>query len=263
MGFPATLLLGAIAGVTIVLGLPIARTRNLSPTWRAFLNALATGVLVFLLWDVITGATEPIDAALGTARDGHPATFIVLLALFAGGFAAGLMSLVYFEARFLRRRPSAAPDQSIAPARLSLMIAIGIGVHNFAEGLAIGQASRAGAIGLAAVLIIGFGLHNATEGFGIAAPLAGGERPSWAFLGLAALIGGGPTFLGTLLGYSFTSDPVFVLCLALAAGSIFYVVGELLHVGRRFELRELAMWGVLLGFFAGYGTDLIVSWAGA
>ena len=54
-----------------------------------------------------------------------------------------------------------------------------------------------------------------------------------------------------------------MLCLALAAGSIFYVVAELLHVGRRFDLRELVMWGVLLGFFAGYGTDLIVSWAGA
>ena len=263
MGFSSTLLLGAIAGFTIILGLPIARIPNPSPRWRAFLNALATGVLVFLLWDVITAATQPIDATLVTARDGHPAKFVTLLVLFTGGFVIGLMSLVYFEGRFLRRQTGRMAGQSGAPARLALMIAIGIGVHNFAEGLAIGQASRAGAIGLATVLIVGFGLHNATEGFGIAAPLAGGARPSWAFLGLAAVIGGGPTFLGTLVGYSVTSDPVFVLCLALAAGSIFYVIAELLHVGRRFEMRELAMWGVLFGFFAGYGTDLIVSWAGA
>ena len=110
------------------------------------------------------------------------------------------------------------------------MIAIGIGVHNFSEGLAIGQASRSGAIGLATILIVGFGLHNATEGFGIAAPLAAvGARPTWAFLALAGVIGGGPTFLGTMLGYSVKSDAVFVLFLALAAGSIFYVIAELLQ----------------------------------
>ena len=66
-----------------------------------------------------------------------------------------------------------------------------------------------------------------------------------------------------MLGYSVRSDAVFVLFLALAAGSIFYVVSELLHVGRRFALREVAMWGVFLGFLAGYGTDLILTWGGA
>jgi ZIP family zinc transporter len=130
--------------------------------------------------------------------------------------------------------------------------------------LAIGQSARSGEIGLATVLIIGFGLHNATEGFGIAAPLTTeAERPSLGFLALAGLIGGAPTFLGTHLGFSVKSDAVFVLCLALAAGSIFYVVSELLHVGRRFQSRELAMWGIFLGFFAGYGTDLILTWGGA
>ena len=104
MGFSSTVLLGAIAGFTIILGLPIARIPNPSPRSRAFLNALATGVLVFLLWDVITAATQPIDATLATARDGHPAKFVTLLVLFTGGFVIGLMSLVYFEGRFLRRQ---------------------------------------------------------------------------------------------------------------------------------------------------------------
>jgi ZIP family zinc transporter len=124
------------------------------------------------------------------------------------------------------------------------MIAIGIGVHNFSERLAIGQGSREGAIQLAAVLLIGFGLHNLTEGFGIAAPLTIASRPSWSFLGLAGLIAGGPTFLGTVLGYSVQSTSVFVLCLALAGGSILYVIAELFHVGRRFRLPELVTWGV-------------------
>lgn len=263
MNLATTTFLGAIAGFTIYLGLPIARLRNPSRSWQALLNASATGILLFLLWDVITKATEPIDAALGEAKDGHAARFVALLVLFALGFGVGLLGLVAFERRFIRPAATEARSGAVSPARLALMIAVGIGVHNFAEGLAIGQAARGGAIGLATILIVGFGLHNATEGFGIAAPLSGSSVPSWAFLGLAGLIGGGPTFLGTLLGYSVKAEPVFVLCLALAAGSILYVVAELFHVGRRFALRELAMAGVVLGFFLGYWTDLLLTWAGA
>jgi ZIP family zinc transporter len=263
MSFPLTILLGAIAGFTIFLGLPIARLKNLSPGWQAFLNALATGILVFLLWDIISKATEPINTALSAAQAGQPANFIILVALFAAGLGVGLLSLVYFETTYIRRVADQAMRQEATPTQLSLMIAVGIGLHNFSEGLAIGQASRAGALSLAAILIIGFGLHNMTEGFGIAAPLTAGPRPSWTFLALAGLIGGGPTFLGTVLGYGIQSQPVFVLCLALAAGSIFYVIAELLHAGRRFKLRELGMWGVLLGFMAGYLTDLLLKWGGA
>jgi zinc transporter, ZIP family len=263
MTLALTVLLGAIAGFTIYLGLPFARLQNPPRSLQAFLNAIASGILVFLLWDVLSKAHEPIETAMDTARKGHPSDFITLLVLFAGGFGVGLLSLVYFERHVIRRAAQNTRSGEVTPVQLALMIATGIGLHNFSEGLAIGGSSRVGAIGLATILIIGFGLHNLTEGFGIAAPLATGARPSWAFLGLAGLIGGGPTFLGTVLGYSVRSDALFVLFLALAAGSIFYVVGELLHVGRRFALRELAMWGIFLGFLAGYGTDLILTWGGA
>lgn len=263
MNFPTTVLLGAIAGFTIFLGLPVARLRNLSRSWQAFLNALATGILVFLFWDVISGASEPIDRAMDAAQKGSPGLLILLLVLFVLGLVVGLMGLVYFERRFIRRAAEGTKSGEATPLQLALMIAIGIGAHNLSEGMAIGQASRTGAIGLATVLIIGFGMHNTTEGFGIAAPLTRSGRPTWGFIGIAGLIGGGPTFLGTIVGYSIRSDAVFVLFLTLAAGSILYVVTELLHVGRRFELPALTMWGVLLGFLAGYGTDLILTWAGA
>jgi len=259
MGLLPTVLLGAIAGFTILLGLPVARLRNLPRSGQAFLNALATGILVFLLWDILSKASEPITTALDVAKKGEPTEFVLLLALFVAGFGVGLLGLVYFDQAFIRR-PHAGSE--MPPFQLALMIAIGIGFHNFSEGLAIGQASRTGAIELATLLIVGFGLHNATEGFGIAAPLASGPTPSCAFLGLTGLIAGGPTFLGTVLGYSLQSPPVFVLCLALAAGSILYVVGELLNVSRRFQLPQLASWGVFLGLLAGFGTDLILTWAG-
>jgi ZIP family zinc transporter len=255
--------LGALAGFTIFLGLPVARLKTATRSWQAFLNALATGILVFLLWDILSKVSEPIHRSLEAAQKGTLSDFLLLLILFAGGFGVGLIGLVYFERTLVRRTRPAAAAGGLTPTHLALLIAVGIGLHNFAEGLAIGQASRTGALELAAILIVGFGLHNLTEGFGIAAPLAGTAPPRWSFLGLVGLIGGGPTFLGTVLGYSVQSEPAFILFLALAAGSILYVIAELLHVGRRFLLREVAVWGLFLGFCAGYGTDLLLIWAGA
>src|SRR5258708_5371971 len=263
MDFLTTIVLGAIAGLTIYLGLPVARLSKPSRSWQAFLNAVAIGILLFLLWDVLSKSGEPIYAALDHAHNGDAGNFVLLLLLFTGGFGLGSLGLVYFERYFVRQVAKDTRSGEVAPTHFALIIATGIGLHNFSEGLAIGQSSRIGAIGLAAVLIIGFALHNMTEGFGIAAPLTAGSRPSWRFLGLSGVIAGGPSFLGTIIGYDVYSEAVFVLFLALAAGSIFYVVAELLNVGRRFEMRELAMWGIVLGFLIGFVTDLLLTWGGA
>jgi ZIP family zinc transporter len=152
----------------------------------------------------------------------------------------------------------------MSPARwLALFIATGIGLHNFSEGLAIGQSSAKGEVSLAVVLIIGFGLHNATEGLGICAPLTGEtQRPSWTFLATLGLIGGGPTFFGTVLGQAWVNESVSILFLALAAGSILYVVIELLNAGRVLASKTLVTWGVLLGLFLGFATDFILVAAG-
>lgn len=295
MGLGQTLLLGFIAGVTILIGLPVGRLTRPAVQLRLLLNAVAVGILVFLAWDVLSAAWEPIDAALGQFHDGKGGlgTAAGYGAIFAAGLAVGLLSLVGYErwmARRLHRHTkgptmkfgpgamhvdelSTAPPRGVAgwssARQLALLIAVGIGLHNFAEGLAIGQAAARSEIALATLLVIGFGLHNATEGFGIVAPLAGDtakggglHRPSWGFLLAMGVIAGGPTFLGTALGHSFTSEPVAVVFLSLAAGSIIYVITQLIGVAAKGRRSDLLAYGLLIGLLAGFGTDGIVSAAG-
>src|SRR5690348_6515401 len=163
--------LGAIAGGTIFLGLPVARMRGLPTPVQGLLNAFATGILVFLLWDILSHAGGPVEGALKSS----PETFTAMLAIFAVGIGAGLLGLVYFNrAIFGRLRHGAhAPG----PRNLAMAIATGLGLHNLSEGLAIGESAHAGAIAFAGVLVVGFALHNITEGFGIAAPMTTDPKP--------------------------------------------------------------------------------------
>jgi ZIP family zinc transporter len=276
MSTAQTLILGAVAGLTIFIGLPIARVRNTHPALRAGLAAVATGILVFLLWDVLSHGVGPVEEGVEEHDWSQVAKLAPLLAL---GFTAGLMSLVYYDWWLKRKRATplvgpgaAAVDEferrswieSLSPARrLALLIATGIGIHNFGEGLAIGQSAAADEVALALVLIIGFALHNATEGFGIVGPMAGeAEPPSWGFLGLLGLIGGGPTFLGTAVGYAWVSEALQVLFFSLAAGSILYVVMELFNVCRRYAMPVLVSWMILFGIFLGFVTDFVLEAAG-
>jgi ZIP family zinc transporter len=262
MNFASTIALGGIAGFTIYLGLPVARIKNPSRAWQNFLNSLAVGILVFLFYDMLEHAFEPIKESMATAKTGSAGEFLGLIALFVIGFAVGLVALIYFDRVMIKPTAQKVQENGGTARQIAIMIAIGIGLHNFSEGLAIGLSAQKGEVALATLLIIGFALHNATEGFGIAAPLTMGSRPSWRLLALLGLIAGGPTFLGTVVGFHVFSEPIFVLCLALAAGSILYVLIELLNVGRRFSMRELAAWGIFIGFIVAFGTDLILSASG-
>ncbi|MEN3313451.1 MAG: zinc transporter, family, partial [Actinomycetota bacterium] len=149
MSTAQTLALGAIAGFTIFLGLPIGRMQNVTTGTKAFLAATATGVLIFLFWDVMSGAVGPVETALEEGRGGR---FAWLSFLLTAGFFAGLMTLVYYDTWMKRRRrraflgPGAASTAEfehdhhftgMSPARwLAIFIATGIGLHNFSEGLA-------------------------------------------------------------------------------------------------------------------------------
>ena len=307
------ILLGAFAGLTIYLGLPLAFLRKISATRKTFLSMLATGVLLFLLYDVIAQATEPIVQLIVQVRSQHSGGGALFLDIFLVivGLSFGLIGLVYFKkyitAGFRQKNQPAAhdgiyhasapspkvfptlesselisthnshasvvvatptvaavtlaPPNELSPQALACIIAIAIGFHNFSEGLAIGQSAAAGVLQLATVLIVGFGLHNMTEGFGIAGPLAG-QSVSWKFVFLVGLIGGGPTFLGTMVGTIVHSPAAFIFCLTFAAGAIIYVIAELLGIAARFKAQDVIVWGLLLGFLLGYMTDLLVTYVG-
>jgi ZIP family zinc transporter len=277
MSTAQTLVLGAIAGLTIFIGLPMGRLSGMTPAFRAALSAIATGILVFLFWDVVSHGVAPVESHLEAHEWGGFAGYAALLGF---GFTAGMMSLVYYDGWLKSKRSTplvgpgaAAVDEfehrsfleTLTPGRrLALLIATGIGLHNFGEGLAIGQSAAAGELSLALVLIIGFGLHNTTEGFGIVGPMsAEAERPSWGFLGAMGLIGGGPTFLGTVIGQAWVSPALEVAFFAVAGGSILYVVVQLFEVCRRFSMPTLVAWSLLLGLLLGFGTDWVLVAAGA
>jgi ZIP family zinc transporter len=275
---PETVLLGAIAGGTIFLGLPLGRLRDPRPILKAFLNAGSAGILLFLVFEILGHAFEPLEDEVTAGSWGRLAG---MGAVFALGLGAGLLSLLYLgkwqRARragqslgpgamaATERAPAAGgPEATASALRLGMSVATGIGLHNFSEGLAIGQAANGGEIRLAILLVVGFALHNSTEGFGIVGPLAaGGVRASWSYLALAGLIGGGPTFLGTLIGTVFASEYMTVLFLTLAAGAIIYVISEMLNTGRRLGAWDITVWGILIGFLLGAATELVLVAAGA
>jgi ZIP family zinc transporter len=278
-------LLGALAGFTIYLGLPFARLQILGTRSRVALSMFAVGVLAFLFVDVFEHGFEIVEEAVSGYKDGSNGIgkAIGLVALLGTGFAAGTAGLATVE-RLIRPKPPAPPpiaggsvdtlpaDAASALAartdaarhqalQTGMVIAVAIGLHNFAEGLAIGVSASTGEIGLATVLIIGFALHNTTEGFGIVGPL-GAVRPSWRWLGLAGLIAGGPTFVGAMVGYKVTSEPLELAFYAVSGGAILFVIGEVWNAMRRFGHRELGLWMVTAGFMVGIVTDLVVVYGG-
>jgi ZIP family zinc transporter len=243
---------------------------------------LSAGILLFIFWDVMDAAHEGLESSLEIAKSGGGwGAFAARSATLVAGLAIGALGLAWIEQTLMRRRPQPpmAGGSSVAAVAggpetaglqaeagraalvLGMLIAVAIGLHNFSEGLAIGVSARAGTVTLATTLIVGFALHNATEGFGIVGPL-NGVRPSWRWLFVAGLVGGGPTFLGTLVGYRVTSPALEISFYALAAGAIVYVVGQLWTGAARRLPPSFVLGGIVLGFTLGMASDLVITYGG-
>jgi zinc transporter, ZIP family len=282
VSFGETVLLGALAGFTIYLGLPLGRIEFVSKRARVALAMFSVGVLAFLFAEVLVHGVEIVEhrfEELGE-DEGSLLAGLGLALLFGAGFTAGSAGLALVERRMRasKQPPIAggatdamtveqsellADDLAVRTRALQtgMAIAAAIGLHNFAEGLAIGVSASTGEIGLATVLIIGFAVHNATEGFGIVGPL-GSVRPSWTWLAVAGLIGGGPVFLGAIVGYNVTSEPLELLFYSVSAGAILYVIGEIWGAMRRLGYRELGLLMVGAGVFLGVATEMVIAYGG-
>jgi ZIP family zinc transporter len=254
LGFLMTILLGAIAGFTIFLGLPIARSRRLSAQTVGLLNAAAIGILLYLVIEIARNATAPITQGVNDWHGGVQPFPLAMVLVFILGLVLGLVGLG--SAAMQMSKTAAAHADN--PLVLAAVIAMGIGAHNFGEGLAIGASAASGATAVAIGLIVGFALHNATEGFGVAAPLVGKYVPSWTQIGLAGLIAGGPTFLGTVIGYHFSSPTLSVFFLAIAIGALVFVIGELWSVLKKTGLSALATSMMTAGFLIAFATELFL-----
>ncbi|MES1242311.1 MAG: metal transporter [Acidobacteriota bacterium] len=225
---------------------------RLRPGALAFLLALTVGLLLFLLVDAVHEGLEAVDA-MPEAFQG--------MALFAFGIVAAYLGIEAFGTWLARRQAGSAPESSAWLT--ALLVAVGIGLHNLGEGLAIGAALGLGEAALGRLLILGFTLHNTTEGLAIVAPLAR-TRVSLARLLELGLIGGVPTIAGAWLGGFVYSPALPVLFLALGAGAIAQVIPKIalgMAAGRPLSdsLRSgPVLAGLLAGFALMYTTGMLV-----
>ena len=254
-GFLGYAVIGFLVGILpVALGLGwLPSLRGTGSRWVATFMALTAGLLSFLALDALTEALD-LQAGLPSGFQGPG---LILL-----GVSASYLGLTFVATRFSAAggRERSAPLEGVA---LATLVAIGIGLHNLGEGLAIGSSIALGELALGTFLIVGFMVHNITEGLGIAAPIADGERVGLARLAVLALVAGAPAIAGAWIGGFITSDVLGVLFFALAVGAALQVVVE---VGRYVARRApggLRSGHVIGGYLAGiavmYTTGLLVA----
>jgi zinc transporter, ZIP family len=246
-------LIGLLVGVLpVALGLAwLPSLRRASPKWVATFMALTAGLLTFLAVDALSEALQ-LQAALPGSLQG---TGLVLV-----GVVLSYLALTWTSTRF-SAKSGRERDPSLSGVALATLVAIGIGLHNLGEGLAIGSSFAFGELALGSFLIIGFMIHNVTEGLGIAAPMAEGQPVGVARLGALALIAGAPAIVGAWIGGFLANDVIGVLFFGLAVGAALQVVVE---VGRFVARRApgglgsgYAIGGFLAGIAIMYLTGLI------
>jgi hypothetical protein len=246
-------LIGVYIGVLpVLLGmLFLPLLRRLDARWIRIAMAVTIGLLGFL---VIDGSLEGREIAEeGSGAFGGVALVII-------GATVAYFALTATD-RYLLSRRDTAKAKGASGARLALMISIGVGLHNFGEGLAIGSAYAIGALALGAFLIIGFAIQNTTEGLAIVAPLSN-ERPSLGRLALLGVIAGAPAILGTIIGAAAFNAELAALLIGVGVGAIIQVIQQLVPSMRDTAGRALypaSIGGILAGGAALYLTGLLVS----
>ncbi|MDQ3677449.1 MAG: ZIP family metal transporter [Actinomycetota bacterium] len=246
-------LLGIYVGVIpIALGmLWLPWIRRIPPAWLRAVMALTVGLLAFLAIDATLEGLEL--AGEGSQAFGGAALVFI-------GAAVAFLALTGVSSWLAQRRRRSA-DAGASGATLAMLIAVGIGLHNLGEGLAIGTAYTTGALALGAFLVVGFALHNTTEGLAIVAPIAGG-RPSLGRLAALGLIAGAPAVLGAWIGAAAFNTSVAAFLFGAGAGAIVQVIVQLapsLRGEGESGLQPSVVGGLLAGLALMFATGLLVS----
>lgn len=251
--FGLMVLLGVYVGV-IPIGLGMLWmpfVRRSSRPWIRGLMAFTVGLLVYLAVDA---TLEGIDLVAGSTAFGGS-----LVVLF--GALIAYITLEGVEGLITRRTGAGSGDRALSPPVLALLIAIGIGLHNLGEGLAIGSAYAVGSLALGAFLVIGFAIHNTTEGLAIVTPLAA-QRPRLRRLALLGLIAGAPAILGALIGSTVDQPTLAALLFGVGAGAVGQVAVKLLPMlrdGAGRVLSPLTAAGIIVGIAFMFVTGLLVA----
>jgi zinc transporter ZupT len=247
-------LLGVYVGIIpVVLGmLFLPLLRQVREHWIRFFMAVTIGLLAFLGVDAYLEGTEIAESGTG-AFGGAELLFI--------GAGAAYLGLVALD-RFLRARRDRASAAGTSAFQLSLLVAIGIGLHNLGEGLAIGSAYAIGELALGAFLVFGFALQNTSEGLAIVAPLSAQRRPSLLRLASLGMIAGVPAILGAFIGASVNNPELAALLIGIGIGAIVQVIVQLVPTIRDRAGRALypaSVAGIFVGAALLYSTGLLIS----
>ena len=246
--FPEMLFFSAIMGLSIFISLPIVLRRRMDVRYTILLNAVAIGILVFLLGDIFSDVAPVLSNG---SLYGY-GTSILNDLIFAASFAGGFLVLYFFES---------SSKSGLTPTLTALIIALGIGFQNLTEGLVFGAlgVSFGFASGAALVVLVGFLFQNITEGFPIASPFLGRNDRKVGVMFTLFLLGGIPTILGGAVGFYYNLPYFAIMFDGLAIGSILYVLVPMFKsiFKQSVTMQKLVYLGLFLGFILGFIVNLI------
>ena len=241
--------IGLLAAASTCAGLALVRRQRPGPEPRALLTMGAAGLVLFILIEVGYQALGTVELVAYSDNLGE---LLLSGALLLAGLLVGLVGLAWIESR--RGHPGADVPQ---PVEVAIMLAVGIGLRNFAEGLAVGQ-SMTTLTGPGVWLVIGHALHSLLYGAAVAAPVAGEPMPASRLVLLGACAAG-PSLFGTVVGTTWVGPGLELLVLSISAGALVYVLRELLRAPLGGLTVVTAMWALAVGLLAGLATEMLVN----
>jgi ZIP family zinc transporter len=248
IGFAETILLSAVMGLSIFLSMPLVMRKNTSLTKTKLLNAVAIGILIFLIGDVFVDSAQSLYNGSLYGYGSSPSYD----AIFTAAMGAGFLVLFLFGHR---------SKTGLTPTKLALIISLGIGFQNLTEGLLFGSLGvTLGLTGAVLVVLFGFIFQNVTEGFPIASPFLGSTEGKTRVMTGVLLIGGIPTILGGAIGFYYNTTIFDLIFDGVAIGAMLYVILPMLrNLLRESDATKLsvAYAGVFLGFVLGFVVNLL------